>query len=189
MSGLTWSERARPNRIPGESSRRGRAAEEGVRHRWPGPAPAVTPLGGGASRRDGQQSRARPVDRAAGWTLIELMVVISLITILAGIALANYRNSIIRAQEATLKENLFRMRDAIDQYYADKGVYPPSLDALVSEGYLRRIPIDPFTDSADTWQTVLAEPDPNNPTAESGIFDVKSGSDRTALDGSKYADW
>lgn len=117
------------------------------------------------------------------------MVVISLITILAGLALANYRNSVIRAREATLKENLFRMRDAIDQYYADKGVYPPSLEALVSDGYLRRVPVDPFTDSANTWQIVLAEPDPNNPTAEPGVFDVKSGSDRTALDGTKYADW
>jgi general secretion pathway protein G len=124
-----------------------------------------------------------------GWTLIELLTVISIIVLLAGMALAGYRNSITRAQEAALKENLFRMRDAIDQYYADKGKYPPDLQALVSEGYLRKIPEDPFTRSADTWQAVPAEPDPNNPTADLGVFDVKSGSDQTSMDGSTYAEW
>ena len=88
-----------------------------------------------------------------------------------------------------LKEDLFRMRDAIDQYYADKSAVPGSLDALVSDGYLRKLPDDPFTKSSSTWQTVPAEPDPNNPTAEPGIYDVKSGSEATALDGTKYADW
>jgi general secretion pathway protein G len=81
------------------------------------------------------------------------------------------------------------MRDAIDQYYADKNKYPASLDTLVSDGYMRRIPEDPITQSADTWQTVAAEPDPSNPTAEPGIYDVKSGAQGTALDGSNYADW
>ncbi len=71
------------------------------------------------------------------------------------------------------------MRDAIDQYYADKGQYPGTLDALVSDGYLRKIPEDPFTKSTTSWQTVPAEPDPNNPTAEAGVYDVKSGSDVT----------
>jgi general secretion pathway protein G len=126
---------------------------------------------------------------SGGWTLIELLTVISIIVLLAGMALAGYRNSIIRAQEAALKENLFRMRDAIDQYYADKGKYPPDLQALVSEGYLRKIPEDPFTRSADTWQAVPAEPDPNNPTADLGVFDVKSGSDQTSMDGTVYAEW
>lgn len=127
--------------------------------------------------------------RQAGFTLIELLVVISLISILAAMAVVQYRNSIQRTQEATLKTNLFRMRDAIDQYYADKGRYPASLDALVSEQYLRRIPEDPFTKSADTWQTVPAEPDPGNPSADPGIYDVKSGAQGQALDGSSFADW
>jgi general secretion pathway protein G len=127
--------------------------------------------------------------RQAGFTLIELLVVISLISILAAMAVVQYRNSIQRTQEATLKTNLFRMRDAIDQYYADKGRYPASLDALVSEQYLRRIPEDPFTKSADTWQTVPAEPDPGNPSADPGIYDVKSGAQGQALDGSTFADW
>jgi general secretion pathway protein G len=124
-----------------------------------------------------------------GFTLIELMVVMSLVVILAGIGLAMYSNSQTRAREAVLREDLFRMRDAIDQYYADKSAYPPSLDTLVSEKYLRTIPVDPFTNSADTWQTTLSETDPSNPSAQPGIFDVKSGSDRMGIDGTPYAEW
>lgn len=124
-----------------------------------------------------------------GFTLIELVVVLSLIVLLATMGLAQYRNSVVHSREAVLKEDLFRMRDAIDQYYADKGQYPSTLDALVTEHYLRTIPEDPFTRNNSSWQTVPAEPDPNNPTAEPGIYDVKSGSDATALDGTKYSDW
>jgi general secretion pathway protein G len=125
----------------------------------------------------------------AGFTMVELLVVVSLIVLLAGMGLAQYRNSVLRTQEAVLKENLFRMRDALDQYYADKQQYAPALDALVTDGYLRQIPKDPFTGTADTWLAVQAEPDPNNPMADAGVIDVKSGSDGTALDGSKYSDW
>jgi general secretion pathway protein G len=124
-----------------------------------------------------------------GFTIIELLVVVSLIVILSTMGMTQYRTSVIHAREATLKEDLFRLRDAIDQYYADKGQYPSTLDALVSDGYLRKIPDDPLTKSSSTWQTVPAEPDPNNPVAEPGVYDVKSGSDATALDGTKYADW
>jgi general secretion pathway protein G len=124
-----------------------------------------------------------------GFTLIELLVVLTLITTLSAIGMAQYSRSVTYAREATLKEDLFRMRDAIDQYYADKNQYPATLDALVSEGYMRRLPEDPFTKSADTWQTVPAEPDPSNPSAEVGIYDVKSGSDQTALDGRAYSEW
>ena len=124
-----------------------------------------------------------------GFTLIELMIVMTLIVILAGIGLALYGNSVTRAKEATLKEDLFRMRDAIDQYYADKNKYPPSLEDLVSEKYLRSVPIDPFTQSTDTWQPTFSDPDPSNPSAEQGISDVKSGADQSALDGTLYADW
>lgn len=124
-----------------------------------------------------------------GWTLIELLVVISLIMILASVAMNQYNTSVRTAQEATLKANLFRMRDAIDQYFADKGQYPSSLQTLVSEGYLRDLPLDPITRSKETWTTVPAEPDPSRPTAETGIYDVKSGSEGTALDGSRYSDW
>ena len=124
-----------------------------------------------------------------GWTLIELLVVISLILILASVAMNQYNTSIKTAQEATLKTNLFRMRDAIDQYYADKGQYPSSIQSLVSEGYLRAVHLDPITRSTDTWTTTPAEADPSRPSTEAGIYDVKSGSDGTALDGTRYADW
>ena len=123
-----------------------------------------------------------------GWTLVELTVVISLITVLSTIALVGYRSAITRSREAVLMEDLYRMRDAIDQYLVDRGEYPGSLDALVSEGYLRTIPDDPLTRSPDTWETILAELDPANPLSQ-GIFDVKSGSDGTALDGTRYAEW
>ena len=125
----------------------------------------------------------------SGFTLMELLVVVSLIIILSTMGMTQYRASVIHGREAVLKEDLFHLRDAIDQYYADKGQYPESLSALVSEGYMRRVPEDPMTKSADTWQAVPAEPDLNNPTFEPGVYDVKSGSDGTALDGTKYADW
>ena len=125
----------------------------------------------------------------SGFTLIELMIVMSLIVILAGIGLAVHANSQIRAKEAVLKEDLFRMRDAIDQYYADKNAYPASLDDLVAQKYLRAIPEDPFTASTTTWQTVMSEIDPANPSVQPGVFDVKSGSDRTAINGTSYAEW
>ena len=124
-----------------------------------------------------------------GFTLIELIVVMSLIVMLATIGVTAYTSSLQRGREAVLKEDLFRMRDAIDQYYADKGKYPADLNELVTASYMRRVPQDPITSSTTTWQAVPAEPDPNNPSAEPGIYDVKSGSEGAALDGSKYADW
>jgi len=127
--------------------------------------------------------------RDQGFTLIELMIVMVLIVTLASIGLTVYGNSVTRAKEATLKEDLFRMRDAIDQYYADRNKYPASLETLVEEKYLRSLPVDPFTNSAETWQTTMSEPEPGNPTAEPGVYDVKSGSDAVALDGTRYADW
>jgi general secretion pathway protein G len=127
--------------------------------------------------------------RAGGFTLIELMVVMALIVILASIGLTVYTNSVTRAKESVLKEDLFRLRDGIDQYYSDKGKYPATLQDLVSDKYLRSIPVDPFTNSADTWREIPSEPDPNNPTAQPGVYDVRSGSERTAIDGTKYADW
>jgi len=125
----------------------------------------------------------------SGFTLVELLIVLALISILAAMAVVQYRNGVRHAQESVLRTDLFRMRDAIDQYYADKNKYPASLDTLVSDGYMRKIPEDPITQSTDTWQTVPAEPDPSNPSAEPGIYDVKSGAQGTALDGSTYSDW
>ena len=124
-----------------------------------------------------------------GFTMIEILIVMTLIVVLAGLGLVQYRTSVQRAEEAVLKENLFRLRDAIDQYYADKTKYPGSLSDLVSEGYIREVPKDPMTQSADSWQSTPAEPDANNPASTGGIYDVKSGSDRTAIDGTRYSEW
>ena len=145
-----------------------------------------------ASRTTGREAitwTSERFRRFEGFTLIELLIVMSLIVILAGIGLAVHANSQTRAREAVLKEDLFRMRDAIDQYYADKNAYPPSLEALVTEKYLRAIPEDPFTGSNTTWQLTMSEIDPANPAAQPGVFDVKSGSEGRALDGTMYADW
>lgn len=127
--------------------------------------------------------------RDSGFTLIEILIVITLIFVLAGIALIQYQTSVQRTKEAVLKEDLFRLRDAIDQYYADKNKYPESLEALVSEKYIRLVPVDPITQSAETWQPVMSEPDPLNPSAQPGIYDVKSGAEGTASDGTNYSDW
>lgn len=125
----------------------------------------------------------------AGFTLIELLVVISMISILAAMGIAQYRNSVRRAQEATLKTDLFHMRDAIDQYYADKGKYPASLEALVTDGYLRKLPVDPMTQSATTWTTEPAPADPANPSAEPGVYNVKSGATGTSMEGTAYSEF
>ena len=123
------------------------------------------------------------VSRQSGFTLIELMIVMTLIGILAAIAQPQFHQYTIRAREAVLKENLFTLRDVIDQYSADKGKFPDTLQELVDNRYIRKVPEDPFTKSAETW--VIVPPD----TGEGGIFDVHSGSDLIALNGTPYNEW
>jgi general secretion pathway protein G len=127
--------------------------------------------------------------RSKGFTLIELLIVIAIAVILAGVGLALYGNAVTRAKEAALQEDLFQMRKAIDEYYADKQKYPSSLEDLVSEKYIRAIKPDPFTQSVDTWQTTMSEPDAANPSAETGIWNVNSGAPGTGSDGRPYAEW
>jgi general secretion pathway protein G len=127
--------------------------------------------------------------RDRGFTLIELMVVMTIIVTLATVGMVQYRQSVTFAKESVLRDQLFSLRDAIDQYYADKNQYPPTLEDLVSSGYLRSMPKDPFTNAADSWVTVPSEPDPNNPTSSPGVYDVKSGAQGTAMGGDQYADW
>ena len=127
--------------------------------------------------------------RDEGFTLVELLIVMSIVVVLTAVALVQYTNSVTRAKEAVLKEDLFLMRKAIDEYYADKNKYPASLQALVEEKYIRAVPVDPFTNSADSWRETTAEPDPKNPGTDFGISDVKSGADQTALDGTPYSEW
>ena len=129
--------------------------------------------------------------RRRGFTLIELLVVMAIIGILTAIALPNLAKTPIRAREAALRQDLYTFRTCIDQYFADKGHYPENLQALVSERYLRKLPVDPFTESADTWEVVMEEPDASSssPDQPPGIIDVKSGSKKTALDHTPYNTW
>lgn len=124
-----------------------------------------------------------------GWTLIELMIVISIILILISVAAPMYQKSILSAREATLKQDLYTLRNAIDQYTVDKGKAPQSLQDLVDAGYLGKLPKDPFTNSTDSWQVeqedVLSSVDQNEP----GISDVHSGATGTATDGTAYNTW
>jgi general secretion pathway protein G len=119
---------------------------------------------------------------AKGFTLIELMIVVSIVGILATIAVPSYQSSVIKARETVLRQDLFAMRELLDHHRADKGKYPPSLDGLVTAGYLRAIPKDPFTNSPSSWQQII------EPT-EGGIFDVYSGSDLVGTNGTPYNQW
>lgn len=118
-----------------------------------------------------------------GFTLVELLVVLAIIGVLLGIALPRYFGSEDRAKEAVLKENLYRMREAIQHYYADKGKYPEQLESLAAEKYLRAVPPDPLTERADTW-VVVAPPDPG----KGGVYDVKSGAPGVGADGKPYSE-
>ena len=122
-------------------------------------------------------------------------MVVAIIGILATIAVPAMRTAPERARESALKEDLFTLRSCLDQFHADRGRYPTSLDEIVSLGYLRSVPVDPVTRSKDTWVVVYEEVAPERPErarqqeAGQGIIDIHSGSQETALDGTKYADW
>lgn len=132
-----------------------------------------------------------------GFTLLELIIVIAIIGILATVAMPMMKNLPTKAKEATLKQTLHTMRDMLDQHYADKGYYPSSLDVLVDEGYLRSLPVDPFTGSNETWIEIIEEIQSDEFAAETefnedgpGVWDVQSGSDLLSLDGtSYYSEW
>lgn len=124
-----------------------------------------------------------------GFTLLELVTVLAIISILASIALPNYQRAIVKAREAVLKDNLFFMRDAIDQYYLDKGKYPQNLNQLVDENYLRSLPKDPITEKRD-WRLVFEEFDEfEEPDFEPGIRDVKSRSRLRSTERTRYSSW
>jgi general secretion pathway protein G len=122
-----------------------------------------------------------------GFTLIELMIVMAIIAILMSIAVPIYNRSITRARESVLRNNLFTMRTVIDEYTYDKQKAPQSLQDLVSEGYLRQIPVDPMTGSSDTWKTIMEDALNAVNQTEPGIFDVKSGSDKMSSEGTPYS--
>jgi general secretion pathway protein G len=124
------------------------------------------------------------VMRRSGFTLIELLVVLAIIALLLTIAVPRYYGSLDKSKETVLKENLFQLRDAINKYQADKGKYPESLESMVADKYLRKVPLDPITDSSGTW-VVVPPTDPQ----KGGVYDVKSGAPGKAIDGSEFSTW
>lgn len=127
--------------------------------------------------------------REGGFTLVELMVVMLIISVLAAIAIPSFVAEIRNAREAALKEDLHVMRNAIDSYTMDKNKAPQSLDDLVQSGYLRAIPVDPMTRSSDTWVTSTDDTYSDLDQTQTGITDVHSGSDQTGSDGQPYSSW
>ncbi len=123
-----------------------------------------------------------------GYTLLELMIVVAIVGILVTLAIPSFQQSTMKAKEAALKQNLFTMRAVLDQFYADRGDYPESLETLVEEKYLRAIPVDPFTRSSTTWDEIYEEQEEGD-DSPAGIYDIKSGSDGYALDGTPYKEW
>jgi len=147
--------------------------------------------GRGAERRPSAVYRL-PSTGSAGFTLLELLVVMTIIGILAAIAVPALRDSPRRAQEASLRADLFTFRSVLDQYKGDKGNYPPDLETLIKDGYIRRIPLDPITKKADWVLTMEEEPsEPDDPNVQPvpGIIDVHSASKEKALDGTMYSEW
>lgn len=124
-----------------------------------------------------------------GFTLIELMIVMAIISILVSMAVPIYQKSLLRSKESVLRNNLFTMRTVVDEYTYDKQKAPQTLQDLVSAGYLRAVPMDPITGSAETWKLIMEDATTSVNQTEPGIWDVRSGSDKTSLEGTPYSEW
>lgn len=128
-------------------------------------------------------------NRLRGFTFVELMVVVTIIVILITMAIPVYQKSIVRAKESVLKNNLFTLRTVIDNYTYDKEKAPQNLQDLVTDGYLKTLPLDPMTGSNQTWKTIMEDATQSVNQAEPGIWDIRSGSDKMGLDGIPYSEW
>jgi general secretion pathway protein G len=148
---------------------------------WTGPITATGDAAAGRARRR----------RSGGFTLIEIIIVFTLIGILVGMGIPQYKHARKKSAEAVLKEDLFQMRKIIDQYYQDKGKYPANLQSLVQDQYFRRIPVDPMTGRSDSWRLVREQPAEGEiiPGQEFGVVDIHSSSDDKAIDGTLYSTW
>lgn len=134
--------------------------------------------------RSGKQSRRR-----FGYTLVEIVIVLTIISILVSIAVPLYQKALLRTKESVLRNNLFTLRTVIDEYTYDKQKAPQNLEDLVRDGYLRQIPSDPITGSNQSWKVIMEDALTSVNQTEPGIFDVRSGSDKTSLEGTPYAEW
>ena len=134
------------------------------------------------ARNTGSGKPAWPLSSSPGFTIIELMIVVTIVGILATLAVPSYHAAIIKAKEGALRQDLFSLRDVIDQHRADKGKYPETIQALVAAGYLRRVPTDPLTGSTSSWQEMVDQ-------TEGGMVDVFSGSDLVGTNGVPYNQW
>jgi general secretion pathway protein G len=135
------------------------------------------------------RSTARPTTPGnGGFTLVEILIVVTILGILVTMAQPRVISAVQHAREAVLKQDLVVLRDALDQHYADTGRYPASLEDLVEKKYIRKVPVDPMTGRADSWVLIFVDPDAED-GAPSGIFDVRSGSEKVALGGAPYAEW
>ena len=133
-------------------------------------------------RNTGNGSDVCPVSSSHGFTIIELMIVVTIVGILATLAVPSYHAAIIKAKEGALRQDLFSLRDVIDQHRADKGKYPETIQSLISAGYLRRVPTDPITGATSTWQEMVDQ-------GEGGMVDVFSGSELVGTNGVPYNQW
>ena len=129
------------------------------------------------------------VVRRRGYTLIELIIVMAIVSILVSIAVPLYQKALLRTKESLLKNNLFTLRTVIDEYTFDKQKAPQTLDDLVSEGYLRAVPLDPMTGNSQSWRVIMEDAISMVNQTQPGIFDVRSGSDLKSLEGTPYSEW
>ncbi len=145
--------------------------------------------GEGAAKTLVKTQGALPSRRRFGFTLIELMIVMAIIAVLMSVALPIYNRSITRSKESVLKNNLFTLRTVIDEYTYDKQKAPQTLEDLVTDGYLRQVPIDPMTGNSDSWKLIMEDASNTVDQSQPGIWDVRSGAEGTSLEGTPYSEW